>query len=131
VSEIDSITRSGVSFELVLVTTTVQFTGSPILDTSVHSLVMAMPGWNRFTECESEALMSLGNPSGGYCAVAVFTSGSGSPATTVLVKSCDSHAPGASEAPKAALTPGISESVTLSLTRFGLSAELVLQTLIV
>src|SRR5688500_7957280 len=58
-------------------------------------------------------------------------SGSGSAGWTVRVKLCDSHAPGASEAPKAAPTFAILLSVTLSLTRFGLSAEPVLQTSIV
>src|SRR4029453_4151256 len=79
VSEIDSITRSGVSFELVLVTTTVEFTGSPILDTSVHSLVMAMPGWNRFTESEAVASMSLVNPVGWDCTVTVLVKGPEAP----------------------------------------------------
>jgi hypothetical protein len=55
------------------------------------------------------------------CAVAAFTSGSASPGCTVRVKLCDSHAPDANDAPNAAFTPAISVSVTLSLTRFGLS----------
>ena len=48
-------------------------------------------------------------------AVTVFTSGSGSPASTVRVKFSASQAPGARVAPKAALTPGISVSMTLVL----------------
>jgi hypothetical protein len=63
--------------------------------------------------------------------LAVLTNGSGSPTCTVRVKSCDSHWPEASEAPKAASTPPIRLSVALSLTRSGVSAELVLHTLMV
>src|SRR4029450_12755003 len=79
VSEMDSITRSGVSFELVLVTTTVQFTGSPILDRSVHALVILIDGWNRFTEAEAVASRWLVNPVGWDCTVTVFVRGSGAP----------------------------------------------------
>src|SRR4029453_13074437 len=78
-SAIDSITRAGVSPELVLSTTTVQSTRPPILDRSVHSLVMSMSGWNRFTESESVALMSLVNPVGWDCTVTVFGKGSEAP----------------------------------------------------
>src|SRR6266496_1269168 len=76
VSEIDSITRSGVSLELLLVTVTVQSTRSPTLDRSVHCLSMAIPGWNRFTESEALALMSLVNPVGWDITVTVFGKGS-------------------------------------------------------
>jgi len=82
-SEIKSISRSGVSLELSLVITTVQVTGSPIFDRSVHAFVTLMSGWNRFTESPALASTSFRNPVGCVSTVTVFRYGSSaSPGTS-------------------------------------------------
>ena len=97
------------------------------MERAVPVLLMVIDGWNRFTDHEAFALTTFGKPTGDVVTVAVFSSGSGSPALTVYDGVNVAVPPGArSTGPR---LPS-SESLTVP-TRFGESELEVLVTIIV
>src|SRR5574341_143147 len=137
VSTIVPFSRFGLSAEPVFVTVIVHrmssdaFRASPAagnLAKSSQTFSTSTPGWNRFTLCPSEALSAFPNPSTVQATDAVFTSGSGSPATTVRVMFRTALPPGA----RFTLAFGtVSRLSVIVHVRFGVSAELVFVTVIV